>query len=326
MLSQIRSKIRSLIEDISKSDYQIFVYTNSNIFTMAEPNISSISDEDIYINGNVLGSGESSSFSSSTKKLTISGVDFSSGDSIEVNYDYTRYSDSELNEYIRASLVWLSVYGYKNFELESTLISPTPTREDESMIALVASELIKPDWISYKLPDVSINYPSNLPKEKRIKELVCQFGKNSLGVGGLINWIDSYYDFSIQEFPIYVTNLVETRNLDLIINEGTNTSFYIEIHDKNKNLIDLTGGMLYFTVKENLEDEDSEDSTNESIIQKDITPSTPTEGNQLIELTTSDTDLTGIYLYDIKYIDENDNHFILAKGTIKFVKSITERV
>ena len=42
MLDKVCTKIRSLIEDLSQSDFEIFEYANSSIFTLAESNISSI--------------------------------------------------------------------------------------------------------------------------------------------------------------------------------------------------------------------------------------------------------------------------------------------
>lgn len=326
MLSTIRTKIRALIEDFSKSDYQIFRYTNSNIFTLAEPNVTALGT--VLINGNALESGESASYNSSNNKVTITGVSFNVGDTIEVNFTYNKYSDTELNEYIRASLSWLSVYDYSGgtFELGSSQISPTPSEKEQNMIAIVASILINPDWISYKLPNVSVTYPTPLPKDQKIKDVVQQFGgEESLGAVGVILWNKSCYDYEVKDFPLYVLKKTETKHLDLTINEGTKTTFVIEVHDDNDNIVDFSGGMIYVTVKENLEDEDSDLSTNDAVIQKDIDPTSPTTGKENIVLTEVDTDRTGSFYYDIKFVDTDGNHYILAKGKMSFEKSVTER-
>ena len=42
LIDSMVSKIRSLIEDFGKSDFQVFTYLNSNVWTLREPNIESI--------------------------------------------------------------------------------------------------------------------------------------------------------------------------------------------------------------------------------------------------------------------------------------------
>lgn len=189
MLSKIRIKIRALIGDSVKPDFQIFTYTNSNIFTLAEPNISQITK--VLINGNTLGAGQSYIFDSLTAKITITGVSFNLGDILEVDYAFTKYGDSELNEFIRASLSWLSIFdfGEGTFEINASTddIFPNLADKESDLIALVASILVCPDYTTYRLPNLSVIYPAQMPKEDRITKLITRF-KHGIGAGDVIHW------------------------------------------------------------------------------------------------------------------------------------------
>lgn len=187
-LSQIetlRQKIRALVDDGITSDFETFTYTNSNIWTLAESNISTI--EKVLKNGVELGSGEYS-YDTTTNKITISSS-LSDGDIIEVDYTYYKYSNNELDEYIRASLVWLSVFdeSSKDFELETDDIYPTPDNRTLDLICLVASILIKPDWNQYRMPNVTVVYTNKMSKEQKIERLINRFTL-SIGVNDVLEF------------------------------------------------------------------------------------------------------------------------------------------
>ena len=319
MLTKLRQKIRSLIEDFTKSDFQTFIYTNSAIFTIAEPNIVAITS--VLINGNLLQSGESYSYSPTTKKITISGVSFNVNDSIEVNFTFTRYSDTELDEYIRASLVWMSIYDYTegDFEIETIGIYPTPSNKEEDMICIIVSILINPDMTNYKLPNVSIAYPAYTPKEERIQDLIQSF-KHGIGAVGIVKWHTSYYDSEFSNYLVLIGITTETKFQELIVYQKTNTTWVLEIQTKLGYLTDLTGGTVYVTVKENMEDVD-----NNAKIKKDLTAISPTTGRININFDATDSDLVGNYYYDIKYVDGDGNSYILFRGKMKFVEAVTKR-
>jgi len=319
MLIEIRRKIRSLIEDTMKTDYQVFTYTNSNIFSMAEPNIQGIAE--VLINGNTLESGESYSYNSTTKKITVTGVSFSSGDQIEVSYTYYKYSDTELDDFIRASLVWLSIYDYTegDFELEDSGIYPTLSNKEEDMVSIIASILIKPDCSSYKLSNVSVTYPSLTPKEERIQDLISQF-KFGIGAIGVLNWNSSYYSTEILDYPLIVVIKTETKYQDLQFYRSTKTGISIEVQDKNGNIVSLEGATIYLTVKTNMEDLDAN-----AVIFQDITPSDPTIGRENIILSTTETDRVGNFYYDIKLVDSTGLSYILMTGRMQFIESVTKR-
>ena len=186
MVENIRLKIRSLCEDNKKSGFETFVYTSSNIFTIAQSNIVILK---VLLDGIETNDYE---FDEDTNKIefTVSG----SYSVIEVDYTYTKYSDTELNDYIRASLVWISVYCYDNMDYEfeeasggEDYIAPTPENRTTDLIALIASIIIKPDWSVYKLPNVTVQYPRNMPKEERIERLIGKFNMG-LGISGIIQF------------------------------------------------------------------------------------------------------------------------------------------
>lgn len=191
MVASIRTKIRALVEDLSKSGFETFSYTTSAIFTIAQTNITIAK---VLKNGVELADTEYD-FDSVTNKIEItpeSGNELVSGDVIEVDYTYYKYSDTELNGYIRASLVWISVYAYDNedYELEEEsgggdVIDPTPDNRTTDLIALIASILIKPDYTQYKLPNVTVIYNGKMPKEQRIEKLIGKY-QMGLGVGDII--------------------------------------------------------------------------------------------------------------------------------------------
>ena len=144
MITIIIEKIRALIEDLDKKDAETFTYTNSSVFTLAEENINEIIK--VTKNGIELESGQSS-YDSTTNELTIT-ASLGDGDIIIVKYDFYKYSETELKEFVRAGLVWISIFSTceTDFELEDSEIVPTPDNRTTDLISLIASLIIKPDY------------------------------------------------------------------------------------------------------------------------------------------------------------------------------------
>ena len=186
MLTEIRTKIRALITDLEKTDFEPFTYYTSNIFPLAEENINSITQ--VLLNGVELGTGEYS-YDSDTNKITITVTGLSSQDTIEVNYKYNKYSDTELTEFVRSALVWISYFASskRDFELEDGEIYPTPENREEDLIALIASILIKPDYTTYKLPTITVVYEGRQPKDQKIQKLLSRF-TFGLGINDVLNF------------------------------------------------------------------------------------------------------------------------------------------
>ena len=188
-IGTLREKIRALVNDILKKHTETFVYTNSATFTLSEENIESITQ--VTKNGVALGSGEYS-FDSDTNEITIipaTGDSLTNGDIIIIKYTYYKYSTTELDEYIRASLVWMSVYSAteNDFEIENSDIFPTPDNRTLDLICLIASILIKPNWSEYRLPNLTVRYPRNLSKENKIEKLIARFTQG-LGICDVLEW------------------------------------------------------------------------------------------------------------------------------------------
>ena len=66
------------------------------------------------------------------------------------------------------------------------MIFPTPTSNEENLIAVVASILIKGDIVSYRTPELTINFERGDSKEIKIKKFVRQFKKTY----GCLEYID----------------------------------------------------------------------------------------------------------------------------------------
>lgn len=194
MLTKIRSKVRALLEDILKSDIEVFSYEDTNIFTLSESNISTITK--VLIN-NVETSDYS--FDSDTNKITITASGVSSGDSIEVDYTFYKYSVTEIDSAVEASLVWLSIYDYcpKDYELENDSIYPTPPNRDQDLISIISSIIIKPDYQLYRLPNLTVEFPDSMPKEDRITKIITRY-KRGLGVNDILEYDNrSKYDENV---------------------------------------------------------------------------------------------------------------------------------
>jgi len=88
--------------------------------------------------------------------------------------------------------------------------------------------------------------------------------------------------------------------------------------------INLTGKIIRFTVKEKIDDADTA-----AKIKKDITVHTnPTQGETVLVLSSTDTNLAGKYLFDIQYEDPSvspKDVITILDGTIEFIKDITTR-
>lgn len=190
MFSNVKTKVRALIEDIAKSASETFTYTTSDIFTMSEPNV--ITADDFTVNGNALDSGETYALDTTTNKVTLTGASLTADDEIEIDYSYySKYSDTEITEYIRAALVHISLYSdCQDYELETDgdgdyNFEPTPSNKQLDMIALVTAILINPSWTKYELPNVTITFPNSQSKEAKIRKLITRL-QTMGGYTGLI--------------------------------------------------------------------------------------------------------------------------------------------
>jgi hypothetical protein len=181
--TNIKAKLRNLVEENSETIIDVFTFTSSRVFTVTEENTPAITT--VLVNDVEVSESGNWSFSTTTNKLTFDdGYSFTAGDTVEIRYTaYPNYTDTELEGYIKSALYHISVYGYTTFEVNSDDINPEPTEAEENLITVVAGILIKPDNKSYKLPDLTITAPiSSEATVDIIRKVIAAFKRNSHGI------------------------------------------------------------------------------------------------------------------------------------------------
>lgn len=184
-ITTIKTKIRQIIDDNSTNETDIFTYENSKTFTLTESNALAITD--VLVNGtssNVI----YTSTSTSPKKVIISSS-LTAGDTVQINYTcYKNYSEAELLNYIQSALVHLSINNYNEFEYDSTddTIYPDLELAEENLVVIIAATLIYPDNKSLRLPNISINVPTDYPVNMKISKLIGTFKRDKTGIFDLL--------------------------------------------------------------------------------------------------------------------------------------------
>jgi len=175
MLTAILTKIRALIGDIGNTvDNEAWTYTSSKVFKIASPNASTPTS--VLKNGTALTVTTQWTYNTTTQEITIAaGVSCTAGDIITANFTSYKYSDTEITEHLRGAIVYMSVMGYSSqydFELDGTDISPTPSSKECDLVAMIASIIIKPDWMMYKTPTMEVRYVKNYDKDEKIQRII----------------------------------------------------------------------------------------------------------------------------------------------------------
>ena len=184
-ITTIKTKIRQIIDDNSTNETDIFTYENSKTFTLTESNALAITD--VLVNGtssNVI----YTSTSTSPKKVIISSS-LTAGDTVQIDYTcYRNYSETELLNYIQSALVHLSINNYNEFEYDATddTIYPDLELAEENLVAIIAATLINPDNKSLRLPNISINVPTDYPVNMKIAKLIGTFKRDKTGIFDLL--------------------------------------------------------------------------------------------------------------------------------------------
>ena len=179
-LSSITTLVRYLIGDTSTSQSpgDMYTYDNSSVFTLTESNVSSVSA--VYKNDVELESG-TYSYDSTRGTVTVS-ASLSSGDTIEIRYSYyPNYSDTELQNYVQAAIIHLSLNNFYNYTISDDKIFPDPTPSEQRLIAIVTALLVEPDNKTYRLPDLTINVPKDLPLHDKIRKVIMRHKQNTHG-------------------------------------------------------------------------------------------------------------------------------------------------
>jgi hypothetical protein len=116
-----------------------------------------------------------------------------------------------------------------------------------------------------------------------------------------------------------------TANTDVnnfVTYRGDDLSFELVFADTDGVPVNITGWTIFFTMKLNKDDSDSE-----AIISKTITSLTnPTNGKTTVVIPHGEVDeLTGPFFYDFQFKDLSDNVRTITSGAITFEKDITRR-
>lgn len=186
-LSDIRTKVRNLISDYSRQGQDVFIYGSSDVFSLSESNVVDVST--IYLNDSAdpVDSGDYR-FDSDTEKVSVSISGITTGDVIEMNYTYTKYSDTELDSYIKSALIHLSANNFYTFTESSEVIYPTPSKRELDLIAMITSVLIQGTTSQIRLPDLVLQFNEKLSVSDKIKKIISCFKKDNVGsfdvVGG----------------------------------------------------------------------------------------------------------------------------------------------
>lgn len=178
-LTTIKTKVRYLIEDnlTTQSPGDSFTYANSSVFTLTESNVSSISS--VLVNDTAT---TGYTYNSTNNKVTITDS-LSTGDTIEVQYTYySNYSDTEIQNHVRAALIHISANNYKTFIVENSTIYPEPSRGEQDLISLVTATLIEPDNKTIRMSKVSVVVPGDLPTNQKISKIISLFKRDGFGI------------------------------------------------------------------------------------------------------------------------------------------------
>lgn len=184
-LTTITTLVRYLLGDFSRNQLpgDIFIYENSSVFTLTESNAVEVSQ--VLKNDVPLDSGEYS-YDTNDNSVTVS-ASLTSGDTIEIQYSYfPNYSTTEIQNYINSAIIHLSVNNFYNFEISDSTIYPEPSTTEKNLIAMVTSLLIEPDNKTIRLPDITINAPSDLPLHDKIRKVVNITKHNTHGIFSIL--------------------------------------------------------------------------------------------------------------------------------------------
>jgi hypothetical protein len=192
-MEKIVEKVRNLVDDLlnaaGRQEFDFLSISSSKVFTLSESNVTA-STVKVYKNGS-LWSTDNYTFDSATNQIIVeeeSGEELEVGDTLLVIFSfYKKYSDTEIEAYIKAAIICLSVEQYKTFTIsESDLIFPTPTEIEENLIAVVASILMQGGIQQYRTPELSITFQDSDSKEVRITKLIKKYKKTY----GILEYID----------------------------------------------------------------------------------------------------------------------------------------
>jgi len=180
-MTNIITKIRQILNETAQDGFDIFTFETSRVFNLTESLIITV--DTVIVNDIEVAESGNWSYNATTNKLTFEDdYTFTASSSIEIYYSYySNYSDTEIRNYIKSAIYSLTTYGYKTFVLTgsgSNTVNPEPTQEEENLIALIASILMRPNNTNIRMPDLSISQAGKvLNTEEKISRAVAAFKK-----------------------------------------------------------------------------------------------------------------------------------------------------
>lgn len=176
-IATIEALVRCLINDEVETTADIFVYNgSSSVFTLTEASIVSV--DEVMVNDTT--SGVTYSVDGVEVDVTSS---LTMDDVVEIEYSaYKQYSSTEILAYIKSALVHLSLNNIKTYKIDSTNIYPVPTDGEANLIAMIASIIINPQNISYRMPDINVSVPKELPTLDKIRKVISIYKKSGPGM------------------------------------------------------------------------------------------------------------------------------------------------
>lgn len=114
-------------------------------------------------------------------------------------------------------------------------------------------------------------------------------------------------------------------DLEIIRGDSETITFIIS---EDGEPVDLTDATVFFTVKPSISDDaETDDDDASAVIEKEVTShSDPTEGETLIELSNTDTDIdAGEYYYDIQVKRDDDTIVSIKRRKLTIVPDVTRR-
>ena len=153
MITKIQNKTRNFIEDNIKSTFQTEIVESGRTFTIEQENANAVTL--VTVSGVLLDIADYS-YEVASQTLTIAIGKVEETDVVIIYFTYYKYANSELLGFIKASLDFMSCFDYyPNFIVssEDTDIYPIPNIAEQSLIARIASIIIKPNY-SKKFPDI----------------------------------------------------------------------------------------------------------------------------------------------------------------------------
>lgn len=182
--ASIITLIRGIIKDNLKTNGRdAFEYRTDKVFSLSKDYVSSATIK-VYKNGTLLTLTTHYTYNSDTNKVTIIAT-LVEGDDIIITYSYyEKYSDTEIQGYIKSNLVWFTRRRYgKTFYMNSsnevvTLNGQNPTQEEGNIIAAITAIDIDPRNFRIRTPDFTIEPEETKSKSELINDVFDQFTRS----------------------------------------------------------------------------------------------------------------------------------------------------